>query len=73
FIGNEAAWTGGAMYAIASDSFQVSNATFRWNKAELGGAVFNALSQGPASEFSNCMFDGNEASDGGAVYFYAGS
>lgn len=73
FIGNEAAWAGGAMYAAGLDLFQVSNATFRWNKAEIGGAVFEAVSQGPASEFSNCMFDGNEASDGGAVYSYTGS
>ncbi|CAN0298736.1 unnamed protein product, partial [Laminaria digitata] len=71
--GNAAVYYGGAIYAVALDSFQVSNATFGWNKAEVGGAVLIALSGGKTSELSNCMFDGKEAGDGGAVYLYTGA
>ncbi|CAN0467506.1 unnamed protein product, partial [Laminaria digitata] len=73
FIGNEAGSAGGAMHALGLDSFQVRNATFGWNKAERGGAVFIALSEGKVNEFSNCIFDGNEAEDGGGAYLYSGA
>ena len=70
FIGNAAVDAGGALYAIDCDLLQVCNATFGWNNAELGGAVVVVVSADETSEFSNCMFDGNTAVDGGAVYLY---
>lgn len=72
FVGNTAVNAGGAMFTTGLDSFHVSNTTFYRNKAKLGGAVYIALASEKASNFSNCMFDGNEGGDGGAVYLYTG-
>ncbi|CAN0528119.1 unnamed protein product, partial [Laminaria digitata] len=73
FIGNAADYHGGAIYALGPDSFHISNATFGWNEAQLGGAVVVGLSEGKTSELRNCIFDGNQASEGGAAFLYTGA
>lgn len=48
----------------------VSHATFTANRAELGGAAFVSGAVGRNSKFISCVFEGNSAEDGGAVYLY---
>lgn len=73
FIDNVASKAGGAMYILGTDHFQVNYTTFRSNKADLGGAIYIASTDGKPTEFSQCMFEGNAASDGGALYLYTGA
>lgn len=73
FFDNTASKGGGAMHIIGTDNFKVSNTMFTSNKADFGGAVYIASTDGKTTEFSHCVFEGNKASDGGALYLYTGA
>lgn len=73
FIGNSALALGGAMELDEPKLLQVSGATFDSNSAPLGGAVYVVSVYDRQTNFDNCVFEGNEAEDGGAFYLYTGS
>lgn len=73
FIENSASGLGGAMFFEDADLLQVNLATFKSNEAVLGGAAYIVAVEDKTTEFSACNFDGNEANDGGAIYFNTGS
>ena len=53
---------------------EVSKVMFMSNKASLGGAVYvAAIEDEKQTIFSECVFERNEAADGGALYLYTGS
>ncbi|CAM9637001.1 unnamed protein product, partial [Laminaria digitata] len=51
---------------------QVVDVLFKSNEASLGGAVYVLALLEKQTSFSGCVFEGNRAEDGGAVYFYTG-
>jgi hypothetical protein len=56
---------GGAVSIINSTSVTLTGCSFIRNSAGSGGAVADSSS---STQFINCVFDGNAASDGGAFY-----
>ncbi len=72
FRGNSATWGGGAVYhQHAAPNF--ADCHFENNSSEhWGGAVHNRYSES-APHFNNCLFTGNTAPQGGAVYGRDGS
>ena len=42
------------------------------NKASLGGAIHIVAVEDKQTIFMECVFESNEAADGGAVYLYTG-
>lgn len=73
FIENVATKGGGAIYLGGNILMQAGHATYRSNTAEFGGAIYVALAVDKLTEFSTCLFEGNQATDGGAVYLYTGT
>ncbi len=70
-IRNGAQGAGGGLLLSSADNFRVANSNFRFNDAQLGGAI---LSEYSAGMISNCFFDGNAAGQsGGGIYVYATS
>ena len=77
FRGNEA-FLGGALY-LQGASPEISNVTFHDNKGvddlgpSLGGAIYIQRNDSKNSnpKFNNVTFSGNEATNGGAIYFSA--
>ncbi len=67
FSGNRAA-EGGAIYTKFSESVGITNSTFSDNRASsIGGAIFHA--RPPANTtHTNCLFESNTASKGGAIW-----
>ena len=61
------------MYTVNPDQFHVSDTLFQSNMGSLGGAVYIAAEEDNQTLFSACVFEGNEAGDGGAVYLYTGA
>lgn len=68
FTHNTATMFGGAMFHENSSHLQVTGASFQSNEAEFGGAVFIDYFSNTESDFKACVFEGNKATDGGAVY-----
>lgn len=58
------------MSLSSPEQLNVSGATFAYNIASFGGAI--ALNSGVdmPRTFQGCIFEDNQASDGGALYFY---
>lgn len=73
FIENEATEKGGAIYLSGNVGVQARHATYSSNNAGLGGAIFVVLAEDQRTEFTTCLFEGNQATDGGAVYLYTGT
>ena len=71
-VGNDARDLGGAIYISRAGLVEVSNVTLMSNKASLGGAVYILAVDDKETIFKACVFDTNEAADGGAVYLYTG-
>lgn len=61
------------MYIADYGLVKVGHARFLLNNAEVGGGVFLTLVVGQSTNFDKCLFEGNEAKDGGAVYLYTGT
>jgi len=67
FSGNSARSHGGGIYNYNS-SPRLTNCRLRGNSADFfGGAIYNILSEGD-SKLTNCIFSGNFAVDGGAIF-----
>lgn len=64
FEDNEAKKTGGAIIIGKNHSANISNATFKNNKASTGGAIYSLQE----INASNLTFEGNEANWGGAIF-----
>lgn len=72
FTDNAAITSGGAIWISYPVKFLVNGSTFASNAAQFGGAV--ALLAGDDEEgtkFEGCTFEGNNATDGGALYLYS--
>lgn len=66
FLGNRTRHAGGAIYSEGYSPVTVSNCTFIGNSAfEFGGAIFAWCKL----TVVDCLFDGNVANSGGAMYF----
>ena len=65
FYNNNGSW-GGAIYNYYSEA-NITNVTFSYNKATLGGAYYNERA---LSILNNTTFINNNATDGGAIYNY---
>lgn len=61
------------MHLVNSRNIQIKGVPFESNDAKLGGAIFVVFTEDILTEFSVCVFEGNKASDGGAVYLATGS
>ena len=64
-------WSGGAIYNWASASV-ISNCLFERNEGEEGGAIHQSSSSPTMSlppKFRDCVFRGNVAASGGAIYY----
>ena len=71
-VGNYAGGVGGAIFIAKADLVEVSNALLMSNKASLGGAVYIIAVDDKHTIFKECVFESNEAADGGAVYLNTG-
>lgn len=70
FADNTAGNVGGAISMERLDKLDISDVTFMANEAELGGAAYIAGADENENHFSYCVFEGNSAEDGGALYLY---
>lgn len=73
FMGNSASNDGGAMSIDSVGELQVDNAIFVLNEASSGGAVSVTATTVTGSDpflLRRCVFEGNSATDGGALYFF---
>lgn len=61
------------MHFVRPDQVEISDALFKSNIGSLGGAAYIAAVDHNQTVFSACVFEGNEAEDGGALYLYTGS
>lgn len=52
--------------------FNIIDARFETNSGASGGAVSVVSTLGTAGGFERCRFDGNDATDGGALYLSTG-
>ncbi|CAM9686166.1 unnamed protein product, partial [Laminaria digitata] len=73
FIGNAAGGLGGAMHVVDTLELECTGVAFELNKAQVGGAIFVVATGVTLTQFSACVFERNEAPDGGAVYLETGS
>lgn len=58
------------MWMSAPTAHNIYGSIFVSNVAEFGGAVWLTSTENISREFEECLFEGNEATDGGALYFY---
>lgn len=72
FIGSSAGGIGGAIHVDECEELEARNVMFLSNEASLGGAVYVTAVENKQTSFSGCVFEGNEAADGGGVYLYTG-
>lgn len=72
FIENNAGGLGGAMHIDEPGLLEVDDAMFKSNRGSLGGAIYIAAADDKHTTFSACVFEGNAAEDGGALYLYTG-
>lgn len=61
------------MFIQKPHKLHVSGAALRAYEAMLGGAVYILAVDEAETTFSSCVFEGNSAADGGAVYLYTGN
>ncbi|CAN0368846.1 unnamed protein product, partial [Laminaria digitata] len=73
FIGNAAVGLGGAMHIEDTHQLECTGVAFEQNSAQVGGALFVVSTGVTLTQFSACVFERNEAPDGGAVYLETGS
>ena len=57
---------------MKADVVEVNNVMLVSNKASLGGAVYIVAVDDKQTIFKACVFESNEAEDGGAIYLYTG-
>lgn len=67
FINNTAIEFGGALSLADYVELDISDVTFYKNKAEFGGAVSLTSAAWATANFSRCLFEGNQATSGGAL------
>ncbi|CAN0375549.1 unnamed protein product, partial [Scytosiphon promiscuus] len=72
FVNNSAVALGGAINCFRCDQVQVGNTMFKSDKASLGGALYMLAVDDKPTFFSECVFEGNTAEDGGALYLNTG-
>lgn len=61
------------MSIITTHELHIYGATFEHNEATSGGGVSvvaTAIGTSTAHDFKSCLFDGNIATDGGALYLF---
>ena len=72
FVENYAVGRRGAMFIEFADVVEVNYSRFKSNEGSLGGAAYIVAAEDKQTIFSECVFENNEAGDGGAVYLNTG-
>lgn len=73
FTANSARKRGGAIIFASTMKSVITNATCTSNTAPLGGAITSWAPNPVDRVYDNCIFIGNTAVDGGAIYLYGAS
>lgn len=70
FTGNDAAGSGGAIYVSSPDKLWANGTTFILNLFEIGGAAALSGRRNVDTKWLGCVFEGNDATSGGALHLY---
>lgn len=73
FAANSAEARGGAIVISQSIKSSITNASFTSNTAPIGGAIALWSPFSNERTYDDCVFIGNTAADGGAMYLYGDS